>query len=50
MTHLDRYRGRPEIASVVAGADRHIPRTNAETFRDALAKRLPHRAVELSVS
>lgn len=38
MTHLERYRDRPEIAFDLGGADRHIPRTNAEAFRDALAK------------
>jgi dienelactone hydrolase len=35
-THLERYRARPEITFDLGGDDRHIPRQNAEAFRDAL--------------
>lgn len=38
MTHLQRYLHRPEIAFDLGGADHHIPRSNAEAFRDALER------------
>jgi hypothetical protein len=38
MTHLERYVGRPAIAFDLGADDRHIPRSNAEAFRDALAR------------
>jgi dienelactone hydrolase len=38
MTHLERYRTRPAIAFDLGADDRHIPRANAEAFRDALVR------------
>jgi uncharacterized protein len=44
-THLERYVQRPEIAFDLGGEDSHIPRANAEDFRDAL-RRLDPAAAE----
>lgn len=44
MTHLDRYRDRPDIAFDLGAADRHIPRANAEAFRGALMQLDPSAA------
>lgn len=48
-THLRRYLHRPEIAFDLGGEDHHIPRTNAEAFRDALGRLDPAAADRVRV-
>lgn len=49
MTHLHRYIARPEIAFDLGGEDHHIPRTNADAFRDSLVRLDPTAAGRVRV-